>query len=67
MLFRSDVRERAIAILVFDTELPVFETFGLSYGIQLTESWESQLSRLQRERERVAAKARQAAGTTPQN
>ena len=62
-----DVRERAIAILIFDTELPVFETFSLSYGIQSTNSWESQLGRLQRERERVAAKARQAAGTTPQN
>ena len=53
------VRESATGLLLFEIPIPVYEVFSLSYGVQASQSWESRLSKLQRERERVTAKVQQ--------
>ena len=55
-----DARQQATAIMVYNTPIPVYESFGVAYGvIVVPDAWRNQLSRVQRERTRVMAKVRQ--------
>lgn len=55
-----DTRQQATAIMVYNTPIPVYEGFGVAYGvIVVPDAWRNQLSRVQRERTRVMAKVRQ--------
>ena len=46
--------------MVYNTPVPVYETFGVSYGaIVVPNAWQNQLSKVQRERTRVMTKVRQ--------
>lgn len=53
-----NVRERANAIYLFEEEIPVNEPFTVSYGRLSSSEWERILETLERERARVAARAR---------
>jgi hypothetical protein len=61
-----DVRGAASGILVFDQEIPVTEPFSVSYGGLTNNDWERRLVTLDRERQRVAGRARGAPGDTTQ-
>lgn len=52
------VREQASAIYLFEEEIPVNDSFTLSYGALTSEDWQNKQSLLDRERARVAARAR---------
>jgi hypothetical protein len=52
------VREQAIGIYLFDQEIPVNDSFTLSYGALTSSDWESKQSTLNRERARVSARSR---------
>ncbi|HYF38751.1 MAG TPA: hypothetical protein VD930_03600, partial [Gemmatimonadales bacterium] len=52
------VREQASAIYVFEQEIPVDESFTMSYAELVSEDWQGKQSLLDRERGRVAARAR---------
>jgi hypothetical protein len=52
------LREQASAILVFDELLPVTDDFNFSYQGRTSESWGNKQRMLDRERGRVAARAR---------
>ena len=55
-----DTRQQATAIMVYNTPIPVYESFGVAYGvIVVPNAWQNQLSRVQRERTRVMTKVRQ--------
>ena len=58
------VRDRASAIYIFEERVPVFESFGISYGAQGADSWDSHLDRLQQERARVMGRARRDSSRT---
>jgi hypothetical protein len=54
-------REQATGIVVFDTELAVYEPMTFSYGLLRTNAWERNLGTIERERSRVTLRAQQAA------
>ena len=53
------VRDQASAIYVFEESLPVDDSFSLTYGALVSEDWQNKQSTLERERARVAARARE--------
>ena len=55
-----DARQQAIGLFIFDEFIPVTEPFRLSYLEASTDDWERRLTRFERERARVKARA----GTT---
>jgi hypothetical protein len=52
------VREQASALYLFEEEIPVDDSFTLSYGAMSSEDWERKLPILDRERARVSARSR---------
>jgi hypothetical protein len=52
------VREQVSALYVFEEDLPVNDSFTVSYGSLLSEDWQGKQGLLDRERARVAARAR---------
>jgi hypothetical protein len=52
------VREQASAIYLFEEEIPVDDSFTLSYGALTSEDWQNKQPALDRERGLVAARAR---------
>ena len=52
------VREQASALYLFEEEIPVNDSFTLSYGAMTSEDWERKQSILDRERARVSARSR---------
>jgi hypothetical protein len=52
------IREAASAIYLFDQEIPVNDSFTLSYGALTSSDWETKQPTLNRERARVAARSR---------
>jgi hypothetical protein len=53
------VREQASALYVFEESIPVDDSFTLSYGALTSDDWQDKQSTLERERGRVAARARE--------
>jgi hypothetical protein len=53
-----DAREQASAIYLFEEDIPVNDSFILSYGTLLSEDWRNKQPILDRERARVSARAR---------
>jgi hypothetical protein len=53
------VRDQASAIYVFEESIPVDDSFTLSYGALTSGDWQEKQSTLERERARVAARARE--------
>ena len=53
-----DVREQVSAIYLFEESIPVTDDFTLSYGGLTSESWSKKQPTLDRERARVASRAR---------
>lgn len=53
-----NLREQASAIYLFEEDLPVDDSFSLSYGALLSEDWQTKQSLIDRERARVSARAR---------
>jgi len=53
-----DAREQASAIYLFEEDIPVDDSFTLSYGTLVSEDWQRKQPVLDRERARVAARAR---------
>jgi hypothetical protein len=51
-------REQASAIYLFEEDLPVEDSFTLSYGALISEDWQTKQPRIDRERARVSARAR---------
>jgi hypothetical protein len=52
------VREQASALYLFEEEIPVDDSFMISYGGLLSEDWQRKLPLLDRERARVSARSR---------
>ncbi|HEX7337096.1 MAG TPA: hypothetical protein VF252_07805 [Gemmatimonadales bacterium] len=52
------VREQASAIYLFEEEIPVNDSFNVSYGAQTSDDWQNKQVTLDRERARVASRAR---------
>lgn len=52
------VREQASAIYLFEEDLPVDGSFTVSYGALVSEDWSTKQPTIDRERARVAARAR---------
>ena len=52
------VREQAIGLYLFDQDIPVNDSFTLSYGALTSSDWQEKQSTLNRERARVAARSR---------
>ena len=52
------VREQARALYLFEEDIPVNDSFVLSYGVLTSQDWEQKLPLLDRERARVAARSR---------
>jgi hypothetical protein len=52
------VREQVSAIFLFEEELPVNDSFSISYAGQVSDDWQGRQPRLDRERARVASRAR---------
>ena len=53
-----DQREQASAIYLFEEDLPVDDSFSLSYGALISEDWQTKQPLIDRERARVSARAR---------
>lgn len=53
-----NAREQASAIYLFEEDLPVNDSFSLSYGALSSEDWQTKQSTIDRERARVSARAR---------
>jgi hypothetical protein len=53
------IRDQVSAIYVFEENLPVDDSFTLSYGSLTSDDWQSKQSTLDRERARVSARARE--------
>lgn len=53
-----DVREQVSAIFLFEENLPVNDSFTISYGGLTSEDWQRRQPQLDRERARVASRAR---------
>ena len=54
-----DLREQASAIYLFEEDLPVDDSFSLSYGMLVSEDWQTKQPLIDRERARVSARARE--------
>ena len=54
-----DLREQASAIYLFEEELPVDDSFTLSYAAMISDDWSVRQPVIDRERARVAARARE--------
>jgi len=54
-----DQREQASAIYLFEEDLPVDDSFSLSYGALISEDWQTKQSLIDREQARVSARARE--------
>jgi hypothetical protein len=54
-----DQREQASAIYLFEEDLPVDDSFSLSYGPLISEDWQTKQPLIDRERARVSARARE--------
>jgi hypothetical protein len=52
------VRDQASGLYVFDEEIPVNDSFTLSYGALTSEDWQKKLPTLDRERARISARSR---------
>lgn len=52
-----EARQQAIGLFIFDEMIPVTEPFRLSYLEASTDDWERRLTRFERERARVKARA----------
>ncbi|HET6777745.1 MAG TPA: hypothetical protein VFH26_02560 [Gemmatimonadales bacterium] len=52
------VREQASAIYLFEQDIPVDDSFTMAYAELVSEDWQGKQSLLDRERSRVAARAR---------
>lgn len=53
-----DAREQASAIYLFEEDIPVNDSFTLSYGTLVSNDWQTKQQLLDRERARVSARAR---------
>lgn len=53
-----DLREQASAIYLFEEDLPVDDSFSLSYGALISDDWQTKQPLIDRERARVSARAR---------
>lgn len=53
-----DLREQASAIYLFEEDLPLDDSFSLSYGSLISEDWQTKQPMIDRERARVSARAR---------
>lgn len=53
-----NVREQVNALYLFEEEIPVDDTFVVSYGAMTSDDWRGKLSLLDRERARVSARSR---------
>lgn len=53
-----NVRQQASAIYLFEEDLPVDDSFTLSYGTLVSEDWRTKQPTIDRERARVSARAR---------
>jgi len=53
-----NAREQASAIYLFEEDIPVNDSFSLSYGALLSEDWQTKQPIIDRERARVSARAR---------
>jgi hypothetical protein len=53
-----NAREQASAIYLFEEDLPVDDSFTLSYGTAVSEDWLAKQSMIDRERAKVSARAR---------
>ena len=53
-----DVREQANAVYLFEEEIPVDDSFTVSYGAMTSDDWQRKLPILDRERARVSARSR---------
>jgi hypothetical protein len=51
-------REQASAIYLFEEDLPVEDSFSLSYGALISDDWQTKQQLIDRERARVSARAR---------
>lgn len=54
-----NAREQASAIYLFEEDIPVDDSFTLSYGDLISDDWQVKQSLLDRERARVSARARE--------
>lgn len=59
-----NVREQVSAIYLFEEDLPVNDSFSVSYGGLTSEDWERRQPTLDRERARVASRSRASARDT---
>jgi hypothetical protein len=59
-----DVRDQVSAVYLFEEDLPVNDSFTVLYGGQTSDDWQGKQRVLDRERARVALRARSAADTT---
>jgi hypothetical protein len=53
-----NAREQASAIYLFEEDLPVDDSFTLSYGTAVSEDWQTKQPMIDRERGKVSARAR---------
>jgi len=53
-----DVREQANALYLFEEDIPVDDSFTVSYGAMTSDDWQRKLPILDRERARVSARSR---------
>jgi hypothetical protein len=58
------VREQASAVYVFEEDIPVNDSFTLSYGNLVSSDWQGKQSMLDRERARVSGRREQPRDTT---
>ena len=54
-----NTREQASAIYLFEEDIPVSDSFTLSYGTMVSDDWQSKQSILDRERARVSVRSRE--------
>ena len=54
-----NAREQASAIYLFEEDIPVSDSFTLSYGTMVSDDWQSKQSILDRERARVSVRSRE--------
>lgn len=59
---RLDARDQAMGIVIYEDAIPVTEPFTLTYLDASTDEWQRRLTRFDRERARIQAKATNAPG-----
>jgi hypothetical protein len=52
------VRDQVSAIYLFEEEIPVDDSFTLTYGAQTSDDWQNKQQLLNRERARVSSRSR---------